>query len=206
MRTENFGKDLGLMHEVVLTGRQVGMGTVEYAFLAQSKEWFAKVANLCRHLAVIERHQIAIETVDNEKAEKLIAGVATIVNADSSGCITCGWNNRWSVASMFVPEDILEKHATALKQVERSGRESLLWRQIREYQEYFCRWICDCLEEIGLHPAELSCFLDVFVFVSTDDSQELKLSEQGCETADRFGEAIRQLVAQRKILSQMNSI
>ncbi len=83
----DFGKDLGLIHEVNVTGRKVGMGSEAYAFLAHNKDCFQMVADLVNHLAVVEYHGIELKPVSMEAVEDFILEMGKIV--PKSGCPGC---------------------------------------------------------------------------------------------------------------------
>ena len=76
--SEQFGKDLGLMHEVIVTGRKVGAGRDFWAALAHNEEMFKKVVDL-----VNPRPSFKV-LVDYTKPlkEMIVAGKYDWVNGD----------------------------------------------------------------------------------------------------------------------------
>jgi hypothetical protein len=74
MNEIEFGKDLGLMHEVTLTGRKVGFGREDWAKLAHSNELTRATLNFVRSAGV---SQFSRPVTENEKIVKL----AKLMNA-----------------------------------------------------------------------------------------------------------------------------
>jgi hypothetical protein len=205
---EEFGKDLGLMSEVVVTGRKVGMSKTAWAFLAHNETEFSILAPLIEHWAVIKQNNSEVKAVSVEYAEKLIQTVVTIVETDSCGCLHCGdEQKRRHLQYLYVPAVILvrdarERQMIADKIAKGNGYgetvKSTFCRQESEYSRYLHNdLIANGLRKIGIHPAELARYSQF----SCDEKGWLTL--KCCCSSNDFSRAIRKIVRQRNILASI---
>ncbi len=137
---EEFGKDLGLMGEVVVTGRKAGMSKASWAFLAHNELEFSFLAPLIEHWAVIKQNNAEVKSVSREDAEKLIQTVGIIAEADSCECLHCGsMQKRRHLHHLYVPAEILTIDCDKRRQCVdgEAAIEIMHQKQEVEYQKYF---------------------------------------------------------------------
>lgn len=202
---EDFGKDLGLMSEVVVTGRKVGMSKTAWAFLAHNETEFSILAPLMEHWAVIKQNNAEVKAVSLEDAEKLIQTVVTIAEADSCGCLHCGnTQKRRHLHHLYVPAEILANDADERHQYIVAGGlsedtiEPVYRSQEEEYPKYlYNNLIANGLREIGIHPAELARYSQF------NSNEKGWLTLDWCCSGNEFSEAIRKIVRQRNILASI---
>jgi hypothetical protein len=208
---DDFGKDFGLISEVVITGRKALMTREAYAFLAHNQAFFAKIAGLTRHQAILKKVRISADPVNNELAEKLIQDVGRIVGED--GCICCnigGYSDAWI---LFVSYDddasgAADNYSMALALLSRSPDTPIRSRAAQKIlhecgvnaERAFCKMLTARLKELGLHPAELAEFCPVFEW--DKGSKRIELCEM-CYDFEDFVKVVRQIVWQRALLSQL---
>jgi hypothetical protein len=63
---KEFGSELGLVHEAVITGRKVNAGTRFWNALAESENTFRMMVSVTQHAALLEQHGIAPNTIPSE--------------------------------------------------------------------------------------------------------------------------------------------
>ena len=198
---EEFGKDLCLMGEVVITGRKVGMSKTAWAFLAHNETEFSMLAPLMEHWAVIKQNNAEVKPVSPEDAEKLIQTVVTIAEAGSCGCLQCGsTKERRHLHYQYVPVEILTKDYEDRQQF--VGDEAAFDRVYRSQEEEYPKYlynnlIVNKLKEIGIHPAELARYSQF----SCNEKGWLTLD--WCCSGHDFSKAIRKIVRQRNILASI---
>ena len=198
-----FGKDLGLIHEALITGRKVGAGSAFFSVLAQNEDWFAKFAKLGNHLAVLQQFKQEPTLVSPEAVEELIKQVSSIVDGHGCGCLTCDLRARRPVYHLFVPAEVLEKDAAERAGLAEKEAEELLQQQEDSYPKYFFNNIIgDGLKKMGIHPAELARL----------SKSGLRCNENGwveaggCTTVEGFAAALKLVVLQRSLLSAMKQL
>ncbi|MEK7650606.1 MAG: hypothetical protein AAB364_01910 [Patescibacteria group bacterium] len=88
---EEFGKDLGLMHEVVVMGRKAGFGREEWATIAHSESLMRKTLEFVRNLH-ISRFPASLPVAEKiERIAKLVKLIRPFMD-EEHGCISCGKN------------------------------------------------------------------------------------------------------------------
>ncbi|MBI4122288.1 MAG: hypothetical protein HY461_03070 [Parcubacteria group bacterium] len=76
----DFGKDHGVIHEMIVTGRKVGAGRNFYSALAHNEELFAKtVAFVARGGEATVREVVVSELTDSEKAAIAVLGSGKVL-------------------------------------------------------------------------------------------------------------------------------
>lgn len=198
---EEFGKDLGLMSEVVITGRKTGLSKASWAFLAHNELEFSFLAPLIEHWAVIKQNNAEVKSVSCEDAEKLIQTVGIIAEADSCGCLHCGsMQKRRHLHHLYVPAEILANDANERGELSEDDAEHRYQCQEKEYLScLYNNLIVNGLREIGIHPAELARYSQF----SCNEKGWLTL-DWCCSTSD-FSVAVRKIVRQRNILASITT-
>lgn len=109
MNTVEFGKDLGLMHEVVITGRKTGFEQGDWAKLAHSDKLMRAALNFVRQC---ETSNFPQTTNDTEKVERVakLAKVVRPYTRKGHGCICCeqnkGYGKRNGMALLAAYEEL----------------------------------------------------------------------------------------------------
>lgn len=228
-KIDEFGKDLGLVHEMVVTGRKAAMTPQAYAFLAHNEGFFGKLAGIIRHQAVLDKNGIEAMPANKELAEKLIEDVGSI----NDGCIHCMLSQRGkSVWHLYLPygfcpeadntwswktdkyngidwEEATRRYETACKKMAKAAKGSTEYALFEQQREQFHarerlafrRMLTIRLKEIGLTPQELVEFTPAFVW--HEDFPWIGITEECYEYSKHFAPVIRQLVEQRAILAML---
>lgn len=225
-RIDEFGKDLGLVHEMVVTGKKAGMTPKAYAFLAHNEGFFGKLAGIIRHQAVLDENGIEAMPANKELAEKLIEDVGSI----NDGCIHCMLTQRGeSVWHLYLPygfcpevdnwktdmfnglnwKEAIRRYKTTCKSMARAARESTKYHLFKQRCEQFHnreklafrRMLTIRLEEVGLSPQELVEFTPAFVWQK--ELSWIGITKECYEYSKHFAPVIRQLVEQRAILAML---
>lgn len=195
-----FGKDLGLVHEMVVTGRKAGATREMYSLFASNQEWFARIAKLCHHLEVIDRLKIELSPISAKEAEDLISWVVRIIGPDCFLCGGIGFEKRL-VLHLFIPEEVLKQNEDKIaglqneKEIERER-----YDQLKSYDHAFFKRMTEELRGVGLHPAELVAF---GLFALNEDGS--LNSSRDCFDARDFIRTIHQIVARRNLLVQLKA-
>lgn len=198
-----FGKDLGLIHEALITGRKVGAGSAFFSVLAQNEDWFAKFAELGNHLAVLQQFKQELTIVSTEAAEELIKQVSTIVDGHGCGCITCDQRARRPVYHLFVPAEVLEKDKAKRAGLSDKKAEELLQHQEDSYPKYFFNNIIgDGLRKMGIHPAELARISKSGLCCNENGW----VQAGGCTTVEGFATVLKRVILQRNVLHSMRQL
>lgn len=118
MNSSNFGKDLGLMHEIVVMGRKVGFGHSDWAKIAHSESFMRETLNFVRKCDTSHFP----ETMESGEQIEQIVKLAKLIlpfTAEDYGCICCGKNkDRGERNSLYLTREY-EKLGLILSETEK---------------------------------------------------------------------------------------
>lgn len=217
-----FGKDFGLIHELVVTGRKAKMTAKEYTFLAHNKSFFTQIALLVRHQAVLTKFADEVTPVCKDAAEKLIQDIGSICkNCYLPGTI----GHNFEAWPLFLPfgytsdlwsgyENALSKYKEITKlrtykdtEAHRRKEEWLLDFH-NEFVPAFGRMLCHRLEKLGMHWFEIVEFMPAFSYKGLDGLIPApNYHGRGFDKDykfDEFAKDFRQVVKQHNILALLN--
>lgn len=206
-----FGKEVGLLHEMAITGRKVGAGVTTYSFLASNELWLGRFSNLSRHLSVVVKNKITTNKVDCKAVGKLAQDITVIAGC----CVTCGIANgehRERALPLFVSQDIIEGHK---KEVAKATNETELNTLDRAFHEklygYFYEWLEAKLSGLGIHPAEVAEFFPQYEYSDnrpwgTYPNKGWFVSKNECSDPEHLTGAIELIARQRNVLGVLESL
>ena len=177
----NFGKDLGVVHEAVVTGRKAAAGQKFWASLAHSETAFAVIKPLAVHVGIIEKYEIdPCVRIVNRAVE-----LGAWLNYTFSGkdyCLTCDKPKPEMVGAQ--PWDKTDEEPD--------------WQYYCDLRKKFFEELCDKLVEMNIHPVELNSTLpewrednsEYFVLLRdcTHKSEKycVGIDRNDCISADQF--------------------
>ncbi len=206
-----FGKEVGLLHEMAITGRKVGAGVTTYSFLASNEVWFRRFSNLSRHLSVLVNNKITTNKVDSEAANKLVQDITVIAGY----CLTCGIANgehRERALPLFVSQDIIEGYKREVAQAADETEQSALAQAFHEkLYGYFYEWLETRLGSLGIHPGEVAEFFPQYYYCDnrpwgTYPNKGWLVSKHECCGPEHLTEAIEMIVRQRNVLGVLENL
>jgi hypothetical protein len=198
-----FGKEVGLVHEMIITGRSAGAGALFFTFLSQDKESFTRIARLVNLQAVIKQVNHSLKKVEDFRAvDDLIEVVSKVVHSSTAAhCMSCpdpGWR---ASQHLYVPEEVLREHKAERDALPVNEQEECLLRQEEAYSKYFFNHLIgDRLRAIGIHPAELA-----FAFRGVESDEKGWLTSGGCCSAEDFAVALKGLVTLHNLLFEIEA-
>ncbi|MEK7099282.1 MAG: hypothetical protein AAB916_02095 [Patescibacteria group bacterium] len=140
-RNSDFGKDLGLVHEAVVTGREAGADTAFWAGLAHSKKAFEAVIPLVKHIALMERYNLDLKGIVTDKTPDLEEWLGVL----GVYCVTCFGPNPEDFGRHPLPKEAEDRERT---------------RQSHEMRQQFFISLCDSIKRMGILPVELCAVLE----------------------------------------------
>lgn len=203
---KEIGKEIGLIHEMLITGRKAKVGEPFYTTLTQNEEWFGNIAQLTLQFAAIKKLGTEVTAVDESKSQTLIETVNLVLKSKegNTSCITCDWSARRRFVHLYVPGEILTKDAERIAKLETKEEQSNAdSRRYRYYSDHFFNnLIGKGLREIGIHPEELAiCYDGVHV---VDNGQ--RIVPGSCCGPEAFEVGLHKAITRHNVICQMMAL
>lgn len=206
-----FGKEVGLLHEVAITGRKVGADVTTYSFLASNEVWFGRFSDLSRQLNAVVKYNVPIAPVDFGSVEKLIQDITVI----SGCCLTCGIANgehRDRALSILLPPEAVEVYESEMAQaVNQEARDKILQTFHEKLPGIFYEWIERRIVEVGLHPSEVAEFFPKYYYSDrrpwgNPPNKGWLVRTDECSSPKHLTDAILKVARQRNVLGVMEKL
>ncbi len=194
MSASDFARDLGLVHEAVVTGRKVNAGRRFWASLAHSQEAFALIKPLVQHVAAIEKFKIDI-TVMPTAGE--VGNFCKWLGKDCFNCL-----NEHDVVKLKLIESVLSWPE------EQSKRDELM----RLAHVAMPIQIRNRIRSLGIHSAEIVAVAVHPHSVNWEsgfwlnDDESLGFDEDQCVEGAILIKAVVKVFDQRKFIMQMRDL
>lgn len=191
--SNDFGKDLGLVHEAVITGRKVNVGKEFWAALAESPKIFGKVAPLVAHAAIVERESINLADTPSEEDICVFADWLKNLVGTCAGCL---------LSDIAKTKDFGVVHPANFSLLGKNEQEITEAMMKKEASEVLVRKINEKLKWLSISPYEVN------VFMEDESWWERILHPYGasCLTPDHFRECLLAVRKQRKILAALEVV
>lgn len=206
-----FGKEVGLLHEVAITGRKVGADVTTYSFLASNEIWFGRFSDLSRQLSAVVKYNVPVATVDIGSVEKLIQDITVIAGC----CLTCGIANgehRERALSLLLPPEAVEAHKNEMAQAgNQEARDSISQAFHEKLYGIFYEWLERRIREVGLHPSEVSEFFPQYHYDDhrpwgSHSNKGWLVSKHECSSPEHLTDAILKVARQRNVLGVLEKL
>ena len=197
---ENLGKEIGMIHEMLITGRKANVGNEFFTIFAQNVNWFERINLLSLQFAAMELSPSEKpRAVDVESALPLIEKVKIILESSGGAqCIDCGWGSRRSAVHLYVPEEILQADRKRIDLIlNPKQREQAQADQFMSYQHYFHDMLSSELLGIGIQPAELAVNYDGL------DYRNGRLEGGCCSVHRQFEAGLRKTIVNHNLVCEM---
>lgn len=194
------GNEIGMIHEMMITGRKANVGNEFFTIFAQNVNWFDRINLLSLQFAAMKLSPgEKPKAVGVESALPLIEKVKIILEScGGAQCIDCGWGSRRSAVHLYVPEEILQadrKHIDLIPNPEQ--REQTEADKFMGYQHHFHDMLSSELLGIGIQPAELAVNYDGL------DYRNGKLEGGCCSGHREFEAGLRKTIANHNLICEM---
>ncbi|MCX6703773.1 MAG: hypothetical protein NTV02_03765 [Candidatus Zambryskibacteria bacterium] len=188
----DFGKDLGVLHEAVITGRKVAADSHFWGSLAQSERAFKIVMSLAPHIAAIEKHKIDIDKMPTVEAVK------EFFEWLGKDCFTC-----------YDEHDLIKVGlVSGLKDVPQGDfdRQAIM----EQVGERMIKIINIRITQLGIHPAEIVAVAKRYPPYNDRwvgrDSNQLVFETDHCIEGLWLQRAISTIVVQRHFIKRMYTV
>jgi uncharacterized protein YutE (UPF0331/DUF86 family) len=200
----DFGKELGLFHELAITGRKAQVNSSAYTMLSQSVEWFARFGKLLEHLNALREAKVPLAPVPIEKVDQFMAKIRPIINAGRHQSIGSDHGSRYAVAHLYVPKEVTEKDAQTWKDMTPHAKEEQQRMKAIGYKGYFFKMLAEGIRDIGLHMKEVALLVPIKYHRDPSD-HSFYLAEDADISGEQFEKALRRLVGQRNLLVEIET-
>lgn len=190
--SEFFGQDLGVIHEMLVTGRKARVDASFFGALAHSEQGFKMIVPLARHFHAVEAHKLDISKMPS--LEEVQSFCEWIKNA---GCVHCISIDDYVYFGVITEK---EKPKTPEEQV-------AFWTPERIHGRETDWVIRKRVAELGIHHQEMVAVSRHFYIAKTGDGVEtFTWRHNGCLEGAVFAEAVSRILFQRKFFEQIATL
>lgn len=215
----DFGKDLGLISEMVITGRKAEVSKGFYAFLAHNQAEFKKISSIAKHWEIANKVGFFCSQFDPEKARQVIQNAkdliesATVLSDCYTGqqgqyCLDCLWDQRIDFLDLFEKMNVItpggkERLALGFKNIPFVPGEFNNERYVagKSLKSRFAYWLMVQFRNAGIFPQELEAFAGL-VYVEAEGGL---YAEWDC-AIDKVAHGLETIMSQRPILALLKNL